>query len=404
MRKIMVQKIGIIGGGVMGSDLARFFLSKDFPVIIVEARDDLAEKARQKVKQSFLKDLNKGKITQKNMDQWLSGFVVDTDRKALAAADLVIEAVSEDLLLKRQVLASVEQVVAPGAMLATNTSALPISALAVALSHPERFVGTHFFNPAHIMPLVEVVPGGDTSGEVLEQIGSFLSKLGKKPIFVKDCPGFLVNRVLGAYMNEVFWLLEEQVGIQVVEQAAQELGLPMGPITLGEMVGWDIIHASNTTLATYYGIGFQIPFLLTRLVSERRFGLKSGRGLFDYSSTPPRATHDLFPTSVNLGASDLEAVKVRLRNILIAESLRCLDEKVATAHDVDQALMLGAGLPKGPVAWADELGLDLLLDQLQDLSNRFGARFWPSPILRIYVLAGLIGRSAGRGLAGNYHH
>jgi 3-hydroxyacyl-CoA dehydrogenase len=398
----MVRTIGIIGGGVMGGNLARFFLSKDFPVILIEARDDLAEKVRQKVKQSFLKEVEKGKIFQENLDRWLSGFMVDTDRTALKEADLVIEAVSEDLVLKKQVLASVEKVLAPETILATNTSALPVSAMAVALSRPERFLGTHFFNPAHIMPLVEVVPGLDTSGEVLGQISTFLAKVGKKPISVKECPGFLVNRVLGAYLNEVFWLLEGQAGIQEVEKAAQELGLPMGPITLGEMVGWDIIHASNTTLAAYYGKRFEVPPLLARLVSEKRFGKKSGRGLFDYSTQPPFPTPDLVSSSLDLGPSGLEAIKVRLRASFIAESLRCLEESVATADDLDQALILGAGLPQGPISWADELGLVSVLNQLEDLSGRFGPRFWPSPILRIYVLAGLVGPAAGRGLAGNY--
>lgn len=400
--KDSVENIGIIGGGVMGSGLARHFLARGFVVTVIEAENDLAKMVRQKMEQVFSKEVEKGKLDEQNATQWLANLHVKTEMASLKEAGMVIEAVPEDLSVKKRVLAAAENVLPPEAIIASNTSSLPISALAVALARPKRFLGTHFFNPAHIMPLVEVIPGVDTDSVVVTRVLDFLSLAGKKPIRVQECPGFLVNRILGAYMNEVLWLLEGEAGMQDVETAAEQLGLPMGPVTLGDMVGWDIIHAANRTLAEYYGPRFEVPPLLAKLCAENRLGVKTGKGFLDHSVRPPRPTGDLVPISRNLPENDMEAVTTRMQAAIIAESLRCLGEGVASAADLDTAMIMGTGLPKGPITLADQMGLDLVLDQLEILTKRFGLRFWPPPILRIYVLAGHSGSSAGRGLAGNY--
>jgi len=398
----MIERIGIVGGGVMGAGLTRYFLGKVKSVEVVEANAQLAEAFKEKLNQSYLADVKKGKIKEEDAFQCLSKLSVNVGLDALEQSDFVIEAVNEDLLLKKTILSDLENRVMPEAIIASNTSALPISVLSTALSHPERFVGTHFFNPAHVMPLVEVIRGMDSSPEVLDRVRQFLSFSGKKPVAVKDCPGFLVNRVLGAYMNEVLWTLEESAGIEEVEGAARNMGLPMGPVRLGEMVGWDVIHASNETLQRYYGDRFKIPPLLNRLVAVKRYGQKGGLGFFDHSQSPPLATNDLAPVAAGLDGKGVAHIEERLKCAMIAESLRCLDEGVSSASEIDLALVFGAGLPKGPLAWADELGLDFLLDRLEGYTHRLGARFWPSPILRICVLAGFKGTSSGRGLAGRY--
>jgi len=396
------RTIGIIGGGIMGSGIARYFLTKDFRVTVLEADKPLAQKVQRKVSEAFLGEVEKGKLEKEKVTRWLDNFLVEANVELLKEATIVIEAGPEDLSLKKHLLKKVEKVLTSGAIITSNTSALPISALAAALSQPNRFLGTHFFNPAHVMPLVEVIPGIDTDPVVLNKILKFLSSVGKKPIRTRECPGFLVNRILGAYMNEVMWLLDGVAGINDVETAAQQLGFPMGPVTVGDMVGWDIIHASNKTLFMYYGQRFALPPLLTKLDSQKRHGIKTGKGLLDHSVRPSRPTEDFAPISKNLDEKSIEGVKTRIKAAIIAESLRCLDEGVVSAGDLDNAMVMGAGLAAGPIVWADQIGLDQVLSQLEDLSMRFGSRFWPSPILRIYVLAGHIGPSAGRGLIGRY--
>lgn len=396
------KTVGIVGGGSMGSSLARYFLTRGFTVTLVEAESSLVEKVRQKIQRAISRETEKGKVRQEDASAWLSNLRVDTDMSFFKEAGMVIEAVPEEMTLKKRVLTATETWVQPDTIIASNTSALPISALAVCLSRPERFLGTHFFNPPHVMPLVEVVPGIDTAPEVLCRVLEVLSAAGKSPIHIKECPGFLVNRILGAYMNEVMRLLDGTAGIEDIEEAAKQLGLPMGPVTLGEMVGWDIIHASNRTLAAYYGERFEVPPLLAGLDAQGRHGIKTAKGLLDHSVRPPRPTEDLVPVSRNLDKNTVEAVKSQVLYAVIAEGLRCMDEGVAEAGDLDRALVMGAGLPKGPLAWADELGLARVLDHLEGLSRVSGSRFWPAPILRTYVLAGHTGVSAGRGLAGRY--
>jgi len=399
----MSKVIGIVGGGVMGTGLARFFLACDFEVRVVEADDNLAERFRLRLIKAFAKDMELGRTVKAEAAARLERLQTGIDIPSLSGASLIIEAVPENLALKRQVLRQLEGVVGDNTILASNTSALPISALAAAMKRPDRFIGTHFFNPAQVMPLVEVVPGFDTAPAIVDQTMGFLRACGKKPVKVKDCPGFLVNRIMGAYMNEVMRLLEDGVGIKEVEETAQGLGFPMGPIALGEMAGWDVVCAANETLERYYGMRFAVPSLLKRLDVEGRHGVKAGKGLLDHSLQPPVAAGDLAVVSKPLsGIAEKAELEERLSEIVFAEAMRCLDEGVCQAVDIDQAMMLGAGLPKGPLTWADEIGLDNVLARLKSLFEKFGPRFWPPPILQISVIAGYTGKSAGRGLGGRY--
>jgi 3-hydroxyacyl-CoA dehydrogenase len=252
------------------------------------------------------------------------------------------------------------------------------------------------------MPLVEVVPGADTSQQILDATMTFLKSEGKKPIKIKDCPGFLVSRILGAYMNEAMWLLQEEVGILDMEAIVSDLGMPMGPITLGEMVGWDIIRASNETLRNYYGSRFEIPPLLKRLNNDKRLGIKTGRGLMDHSTRPPAATEDLVPSSRTPDDGTRVRAGRQLMGAIWAESIRCMEEGVAGAREIDAAMIMGAGFPRGPLAWADETGLDEVANLLSSLTATLGERFLPAPVLRIFAMAGYLGTKAGRGLAGSY--
>ncbi len=386
----------------MGAGLARYFLSQGLDVVVVEAEDRLAERLRKGLSDAFEKEMSRGRIREASMAEYLHRLSVGSDLSLLSHAEWVIEAVPEDLPLKREILVKLEHATQDQAVISTNTSALPISALASVLRRPGSLIGTHFFNPAQIMPLVEVIPGFDTEPSIVTRTMSFLESACKKPICVKECPGFLVNRILGAYMNEVLWILEDGAGIQEVEETTEALGFPMGPVALGDMAGWDVICAANETLAGYYGERFTVPPLLKRLSDEGRHGMKRRKGLLDHSVKPPVATNDLVPASSPLNDQERLQLKERLLGAIFAEAMRCLDENVCRAADIDIAMRLGAGLPQGPLAWADALGLDQVLEQLKRLFGKFGPRFWPPPVLQIAVLAGCTGEAAGRGLGGVY--
>jgi 3-hydroxyacyl-CoA dehydrogenase len=384
----MHTRIGVVGGGVMGNGIVRHFLTKNLPVTLIEANAELAESAQQKVRQAFEKAVISGKLAEDRSSGWVNSLTTGTDMSLLGDCDFVIETVPENLGLKKTVLASIEKNVLPEAVISSNTSALPITALSASLASPERFVGTHFFNPSHVMPLVEVVRGADTAQGTIERVVDFLTHTGKHPILVKDCPGFLVNRILGAYINEALLLLEQDAGIADLDRAVESLGLPMGPLKLGDMVGWDVIHAANRTLATSYGERFALPQLLIQLESERRLGMKTGKGLFDYSTVPPSLTEDLAPGTRQPNGETVIRVQERITYSIIAEALRCLDEGVASSADIDEAMILGAGLPRGPLASVEEIGRGKVLSDLESLAQRYGARFWPAPVLRTCVMAG----------------
>jgi len=384
----MYKRIGVVGGGIMGKGIVRHFLTKDLPVTLIEMNEELADRARQEVQRAFDNAIKAGKLTADQSAKWLDNLVTGSEMSILGDRDLVVETVPEDLQLKKTVLASIERSALPEAAITSNTSALPITALSASLSSPWRFVGTHFFNPSHVMPLVEVVRGADTTPEIVQQVVDFLASTGKRPIVVKDSPGFLVNRVLGAYMNEAMRLLEQEAGIMDLDAAVESLGLPMGPCKLGDMVGWDVIRASNSTLATSYGERFELPLLLVQLDADRRLGVKTGKGLMDHSTVPPSPTEDLVPATREPDEQSSSRVKERITYSIMAEALRCLDEGVAAAADIDKAMILGAGLPRGPLTWLDEIGREKVLADLESLSQQYGARFWPAPVLRICVLAG----------------
>jgi len=384
----MREQVGIVGGGTMGKGIVRHFLTRGVYVTLVEANAELAEKTRQDVRRAFDSGVRAGKLPAERASEWLDSLATGAEISSVRDCDFVIESVPEDLELKRRVLASIEQVTRTDTVIGSNTSALPITALAAGLASPCRFAGTHFFNPPHVMPLVEVVRGADTGPEPAQRLMDFLTASGKRPILVKDCPGFLVNRILGAYVNEALRLLEQEAGIMDLEGAVQDMGFPMGPIRLGDMVGWDVIYASNRTLAASYGERFALPPLLVKLDAQRRLGVKTGKGLFDHATATSEPTEDLVPATRRLGSGELKLLQERVMYSIVAEALRCVDEGVASAGDVDEAMILGAGLPCGPLAWADEIGCEKVLSDLESLSQRYGARYWPAPLLRICVLAG----------------
>jgi 3-hydroxyacyl-CoA dehydrogenase len=392
-----IKNVGVIGGGTMGAGIIYTLSGSDFPVIFKDLDDHFVKRCIDQVHRIYTSAFKKGKMTEEEMKKGLGLIRGRTDYQGFEEVDLIIEAVPEDIEIKKKVFQEIDPICKLEATFATNTSALSISELESFVQRRDKFVGMHWFNPPHVMKLIEVVPGLETSEETVESIMVLCRKLNKVPIRLKECAGFLVNRLLGIYVNEAFWMIGEGYQAIDIDQAGIDLGMPMGPLALGDMVGWDIVYHANTTLYEAYGPRFKIPPLFSDLISAGKFGAKVGHGVYTYQKTdmgPPKRIDDASPT---LSKQERESLSNRFLWIMINEAIRCFDEGIANEVDSDKALQLGAGFPKGPLGWADEVGLDWVFNELDKRKEEFDERYWPSPYLRRKVRAGHLGKKTGRG-------
>ena len=392
-----IQNVAVVGGGTMGAGIIYTISNVGIPVVFKELNEDLAKRCQDQVARMHASAVKKGKMTEEDMKKALRLISGVNDYTGFEKVDLVIEAVPEDVAIKKKIFEEMDRICKPEAIFASNTSALSISELASFTQRKPQFIGMHWFNPPHVMKLIEVVPGLDTSEETVETMMAFCERLGKVPIRLKECAGFLVARLLGMYVNEAFWMMGEGHGPADIDQAGVEMGMPMGPFTLGDMAGWDVVHHANETLYESYGTRFRIPPLFHELVTSQRFGAKTGQGVFSYrkvESGPPQKTGDLSPC---LNKQEREVLSNRLLWSLVNEGIRCFDEGIANEADIDKALQLGAGMPKGPLRWADQVGLDWIFTELDNRKGVFGERYWPSPLLRRKVKAGHLGMKVGKG-------
>jgi 3-hydroxyacyl-CoA dehydrogenase len=392
-----IGSIAVVGGGTMGAGIVYTVSNFGFRVFFKELNDDLVKRCQDQVNRLHRSALNKGKITDGEVKKAISLIHGRSDYKGFEEVDLVIEAVPEDVGIKRRIFQELDGLCRPEAIFASNTSALPISELASFTERKSKFIGMHWFNPPHVMRLIEVVPGLETSEETVKTAMTFCERLNKVPIRLKECAGFLVARLLGMYVNEAFWMLGEGYGAADIDQSSVEMGMPMGPFTLGDMAGWDVVHHANETLYESYGMRFKIPPLFHDLVTSGKLGVKTGQGVYTYKkvgSGPPQKTGDISPS---LNRQEREILSNRLLWTMLNEGIRCLDEGIASEVDIDKALQLGAGMPKGPLYWADEVGLDWVFIELDNQKEAFGERYWPSPLLRRKVKAGHLGKKVGKG-------
>ncbi len=396
-REMEIRNIAVVGGGAMGAGIVYTISSFGIPVIFKELNDDLAKRCHDQITRLYAASVRKGKMTEGDMRNALGLIGGAADYRGFENAELIIEAVPEDLLIKKKIFEEMDRICKREAIFASNTSALPISELASFTRRVPQFIGMHWFNPPHIMKLIEVVPGLETSEGTVETMMAFCQRIGKVPVRLKECAGFLVARLLGMYVNEAFWMMGEGYGPADIDQAGREMGMPMGPFTLGDMAGWDVVHHANETLYESYGTRFKIPPLFQELVSSRKFGIKTGQGIFSYKKAepgPPQKTDDL---SISLNKQEREILSNRLLWTLVNEGIRCLDEGIANEDHIDKALQLGAGMPKGPLHWADESGLNCIYTELENRKESLGERYWPSPLLRRKVKAGHLGLKTGKG-------
>ena len=291
MRKL--RRVGVLGGGLMGSGIAQVSAMAGFRTIIREVTDELCEKALASIRKSLAKGVERGKITTEALDSSLRNISCVSDVRGLCESDIVIEAVSEDLALKNSLWKELNSLCPPATIFASNTSSLTIAAMAASSGRPDRMLGLHFFNPVPAMKLVEVVRTLATSDETAETAFAFVEKLGKEPIRAKDNSGFIVNRLLVPYMLDAIRALEDNVAtVEDIDKGMQlGAGHPMGPLTLLDFVGLDTVQKISEVMFAEYGEKrYAPPSLLNRMVTAGMFGRKSGRGFYDYSENPPRPT------------------------------------------------------------------------------------------------------------------
>jgi 3-hydroxyacyl-CoA dehydrogenase/enoyl-CoA hydratase/3-hydroxybutyryl-CoA epimerase len=381
-----VQFAAVIGAGTMGSGISWLFSNNNIPVRMKDINWDVVGKGYGSAWDTY-KTLIKIKKIKPNPATYKFQKIAGTvDYTGFQNVDLVIEAATENLDLKLKILKELENEVSDKCIIGTNTSSLTLASMAPSLKHPERFVGMHFFNPVSRMPLVEVVQGEKTSPNAVATAVDICTKLKKTPIVVKDCPGFLVNRILISGLLEIMRLLEEGVAMSHLEKIGLNFGLPMGPFTLADEVGNDVNYKIANIFETAYGERMKVPQCLKTVYENQLFGKKSGKGFYLYENgkkLPNPTIQKLIPEK-NTNITDQEVID-RMILLMINEAARCLEEKiVAKPQLVDMAMVLGTGFPPfrgGLLCYADELGIDYVVNTLKNFQQKYGSRFAPAKLL-----------------------
>ncbi len=400
-----IYKVGVVGAGTMGAQIAEVVSYAGVPVLLADIQEALARRGVESVRAIYQARVGKGKMTSEQLEEKMLLVTASPNLEALHDVDLVIEAVSEELTLKQRVFRELDRVGARRAILASNTSALSISAIGAATTRPGKVLGMHFFNPAYAMPLVEVIPGLATDPQTVDDVVGFAESLRKTPVIVKECAGFLVNRLLSPYLNEAVCCFQDgDVSLKQVDQDMVAFGMPVGPFTLLDTVGLDIAFEVARILHRSYGPRMAPAPLLEALVKAGRWGVKSGQGFYDYSGGEERSgdqtLHSLRQQVRQGGQTSMEWTRSRPLLAMVNEAVTAFQEGVASARDIDLAMVAGTGFPNekgGPLHFADQLGIDHVLHELESLRDRLGMRFWPAPMLRRMVEAGFTGQLAGRG-------
>ena len=363
-----VRHLHVIGAGAMGGDIAAWCALRGMTVTLQDLAPERIAPAVKRGADLYRKRLKQKHLVQAAMDR----LIPDVAGNGVARADLVIEAIVENAEVKRKVFAQVEPRMKPQAILASNTSSIPLQELAGVLQRPERLVGIHFFNPVAQMQLVEIVQGPQTSEEVMQAAQAFTRQIDKLPLPCKSAPGFLVNRVLSPYLNEAMLMVDEGLPPETIDAAAKDFGMPMGPIELADMVGLDICWAVGQELAKP---GSTVPKKLQANVEAKNLGMKSGKGFYTWVKGKPQKT------TTGTGSVDLKALADRLVAPALNESVACLRERiVADADLVDVGMIFGTGFAPhrgGPIQTIRARGKAEWLKILEDLKARHGLRFEP---------------------------
>ncbi len=379
-------RVAVLGAGIMGAGIAHLAASQGLTVVLRDIARAPLEKGMDHIRGEVRRKVDRGKLTAAEGEAVVARVRPSEDLEAIRDADIVIEAVVEEMGLKRRVLAEAAAA-APGAVFASNTSALSLAGMASALPEAGRLAGLHFFNPVERMPLVEVVVPPGASPATVGTLLALARRLGKVPVRVADAPGFLVNRVLSIYLGEALSLVEEGAGIAAVDAHMRRFGMPMGPLELLDQIGLDVAAKVTETLGAAFGDRMPATTVVPRMLAAGRTGKKGGLGFYRHGQGKPVPDAEGLATFLGSPPDPRPAPATdRLVYPMIAEAARCLEERVvASAEEVDLAMVMGIGWPPfrgGLLRWADAEGLTSVVAALERLAREVGPRFAPPGSLR----------------------
>jgi len=386
-----VQVLGVLGAGIMGGGISQLAAYNGVRVYMKDIRHNAITSGLHHAQALFDKATRRKKLSRRQANQLMELIAGGLEYYGISSAHLIIEAVAEQMDVKKLVLRETEEVVRDDCIITTNTSSLSVDKLAEELSHPDRFCGMHFFNPVHRMPLVEIVRGRDSSEETIASVYAFALQLGKVPVVVGNGPGFLVNRVLGPYLNEAGFLLEDGASIQQIDTAARAFGMPVGPLRLIDEIGFDISSHAGASLHKAFGERLNPSLALVALSETDRLGKKGGQGFYQHekgrTERPDESIYGELQIPVPAEPQKFSDHEIRARLVLqmINEATYALqDGIVQRADQVDLALIMGTGFPPfrgGLLRFADTLHPRSILYHIRKFEEVYGTRFTPAPLL-----------------------
>lgn len=398
-----IFKAGVVGAGFMGGGIAQVITFSGLPVVLKDIDQKMLDKGVETVRGIYQRRVDAGKMSPGEMQDKMNLLIPTLSYAEFSDVDIVVEAVPEVMKIKKQVFAELDQVCPEQTIFASNTSALSISEMGAATKRPQKMIGMHFFSPAHVMKLVEIIPGLDTSQETIDDVVMFTESLRKIPVVVQECPGFLVNRLLMPYLNEATLALQEGTATaKEIDDAMTKFGWPMGPFTLMDMLGIDVVYHTAEYLSQEYGV--TIPELFKLLFEAGRLGEKSGAGFYGYGDQTDEPVKEMIKKLQAEGKTQkgTEFSWQRLMMPMINEAVQCVMENIAPPDKIDMAMIAGTGMKYGeervgPLQLADILGLDVVLAELEKLQAKYGNRFRPARLLKTKVRAGHLGKKVGKG-------
>lgn len=389
----LISTVGIIGGGTMGSGIAQVAATAGCAVKLFDKNEDALQKAKSSLEKVMDRLVEKGKIHLAEKERIQNNIKYVNSLKELKNSDLTIEAIVENLEIKKNVFSTLEKFVSQNCIIASNTSSLSIASIASSLQKPERCIGIHFFNPAPLMKLVEVIPAIQTSEETLQKSIEIIKDWGKTVAVAKDTPGFIVNRVARPFYGEALRIYEEGIApFSEIDSAMKEIGgFKMGPFELMDFIGNDVNYTVTESVfeAFYYDPRYKPSFTQKRFAEAGYLGRKSGKGYYDYSENGASTPHVLSEVEgLNDPNSETEQSRSqkifeRILVMLINEAADALFWIIASAEDIDNAMTKGVNYPKGLLTWADEKGIDWCVKKIDALYDEYHEdRYRCSPLLR----------------------
>ena len=375
----MVQKVGVVGAGAMGTGIAQLAATAGCEVVLYDVNQDMLQKAKNNLSTQLGKLLEKGKIDASMLNAIFGRISFANELSTLSQSELIIEAIVENFDIKKELFLKLEAIVDAQCVLASNTSSLSITALAAALKKQDRFIGIHFFNPAAIMLLVEIIPALQTDRIWLDPIRKTIESWGKIVVLAKDSPGFIVNKVARPYYGEAIRMLEEGVAdIATIDFAMTSGGFKMGPFALMDFIGHDINYAVTYSVwqSFFYDDRYKPSFTQKRLVDAAYLGKKSGRGFYDYSAPLPAPMIDEEDVTTKY-------IFNRILCMLINEAADTVHQGICSEDDVSLAMRYGTNYPKGLLEWGQEIGYEEVIYTIDSLYDRYHeTRYRVSPYLR----------------------